>query len=79
MIGLDQTSEKSTMFFWHGQGWDDASGSGSLIVPDTTMIGWDYAYSESTSITLTWRSIDFNLGTTGDSASGPWIGFNFNF
>jgi len=74
-----QTSEKSTMFFWHGQGWDDASGSGSLIVPDTTMIGWDYTYSESTSITLTWRSIDFNLGTAGDSASGPWIGFNFSF
>ena len=73
-----QTSEKSSMFFWHGQGWEDASGLGSLIVPDVTMIGWDYAYSESTSIALTWRSIDFNSASV-ESTSGPWIGFNFSF
>jgi len=71
-------SEKSSMWFWHGQGWEDGNGNGSMIVPDTTMIGWDYMYSDSTTISFVWRSIDFNLGNA-DSTSGPWIGFNFSF
>jgi len=71
-------SEKSSMWFWHGQGWEDGSGNGTMIVPDTTMIGWDYMYSDSTTISFVWRSIDFNLGNA-DSTSGPWIGFNFSF
>tara|TARA_B100000029_G_scaffold339016_1_gene331177 strand:+ start:2918 stop:3538 length:621 start_codon:yes stop_codon:yes gene_type:complete len=70
-------SEKNSMWFWHGQGWEDGSGNGSFIVPDTTMIGWDYFYSDSTTISFVWRSIDFNVATA--STNAPWIGFNFSF
>lgn len=71
-------SEQSSMWFWYGQGWEDGTGTGNMIVPDTTMIGWDYMYSDSTTISFVWRSIDFNLGSN-DSTSSPWIGFNFSF